>query len=259
MTTRIGTLNEQKDLPDSIAATDLAGWLASDRPDLAGLNEWTPDRNAYLRADGTQDSEPEGRRAGEKWARILRERGVGPDYGWTRPDDGGPVALYRTARFALDRCYGHELVGEQNVGDLDGRKSVLPPSIATVAKFADLETGAKVALVVVHLTAEVQDRFGDYHDDAAHLLRVRRHKKERRRLRRLVRKLRRRGYTTWVVGDLNFERCPLPPLISCWNGKPHRGTLGGRAVDYVYAEQDAGAVRVWDGHSDHKGIVAIYP
>ena len=232
MSLRVGTLNEQKDLPDATAAADLTAWLTQDRPDLAGLNEWTPDRNS-----------------------ILRD--LGPEWGWDRPDDGGPVALYRSDRFELTNCYGHELVGEQYVGDLEGRKSVLPPSIATVAKFTRADKS--VALVIVHLTAEVQDRFGDYRTDDAHGLRVRRHKKERRRLRRLVRKLRRRKYIVFVVGDMNYDSMPLPPLISCWHGNVEQGTLGGRTVDYVYTDREAGGVRTFKGHSDHRGVVAIYP
>lgn len=233
MTFRVGTLNEQKDLPDTVAAGDLRDWLTTARPDLAGLNEWTPDRNHILAALA--------------------------DYGWTRPSSGGPVALYRKARLQLTNCYPHELVGAQFVGNLDGRKSTLPPSIATVAKFTDLTNGTKVALVIAHLTAEVQNRFGDYHDDEAHRLRVRRHKKERRRLRRLVRKLRRRGYTVYVVGDTNYDRMPLPPLISCWYSNGELGTLGGRTVDYVYADREANNVRTFKGHSDHRGVIAIYP
>lgn len=231
MTIRVGTMNEQKDLPDPTAEEDLRLWLTEDRPHLAGLNEWESGRNYILR-------------------RLVKEG----THNWARPVGGGPVALWQTGLGReLVNCYGHELVGEEFVGRLPGRKSVLPPSITTVAKFTD-----GTALLVTHMTAEVQDRHGNYHDDECHAARVRRHKKERRRLRRLVRKLRRRGWEVYVVGDTNYQDMTLRPLISCWQDKPHQGTLGGRCVDYVYAERESSGVRTFKGRSDHKAVVAIY-
>lgn len=230
---RVGTLNERETVPNKTAEADLHAWLADSAPELAGLNEWSPDRDQIL----------------QRLPSTMK---------WTRPEGHGPVALWNATRYELIRCWGHTLVKAGYVGRLPGRKSNLPASIATCATFQDEVRDEKVGLIVCHLTAEVQNKYGDYHPDASHKARVRRHKKERRALKRLVKRLQRRGCTVFVVGDTNYQDMPLRPLISCWRGKRHEGTLGGRCVDYVYGEDDADHVRTWKGHSDHKAVVAVY-
>lgn len=235
ITDRVGTLNEQQDIPNDRAEADLRAWLRDSAPELAGLNEWPDSRNVILQR--------------------LSKQGY---MKWTRPPGHGPAVIYNASRYTLLRCWAHTLVGEGFVGRLPGRKSTLPPSIATVATFMDEERDEKVALVVVHLTAEVQNRHGEYHADRGHALRVRRHKRERRAIRRLVRRLRRRVDRVFVVGDTNYDRMPLRPLISAWEGRRETGTLGGRTVDYVYADEHADHVRTWRGHSDHRAVTAVY-
>lgn len=169
---------------------------------------------------------------------------------------GGPPILFDLGRTGLLRVHGRRLARAELVGHLVGRKSRLPASIATEAIFEDDELG-EGAGIDAHLTAEVQ-RDGTYRTDLAHRLRVMRHKRERRRLRRRVEHHRSRGRWVLVFVDGNFDGLQLPPLTSCWDGRPATGTLGGRTVDIVFADQRARRVETFATGSDHRAVEAIY-
>lgn len=215
------------DLDAARAAVDT---VLTHGPHILALEEWGRQRDGILR--------------------DLSKRG----YSFARPGrGGGPVVLARG--FGLERCYGVRLSRAEVVGHLVGRKNRLPESIATVVLCHDESTGDDLAVVEFHLTAEVQFG-GRYRRDPAHLLRVLRHRRERRRLRRLVRKLEHKR-TVYALGDTNYDGMSLPPLRSCWDGGK-QGTLGGRAVDVVFARQRPVKVRTVVTGSDHRAVVATY-
>lgn len=199
------------------------------RPDILALQEWGSHR------DG-----------------ILRKL---PGYGFCRPAEGGGPVVYGT-RFSPVRCRAVVLARREFVGHLIGRKSQLPASVANLTILCDDKDGGEVAVVNFHLTAEVQYG-GTYRRDLGHALRVRRHRRERRRLSRLVRRQQHKGRTVYALGDGNFDGMTLPPLRSCWRGRKG-GTLGGRAVDVVFAETESDAVKTIDTGSDHRAVVVTY-
>jgi hypothetical protein len=246
---KVGTANIKDTLSD--AEADAALWaVLRYAPQLLGLEEWDgPNPLSSAPASLSRDVRLE---------RALKDSG----YKFTRPRGGGNPVIYGSTRYGLLNCYGALLHKAGWVGALPGRKSTLPASVATVALFADLVLGGTTALVVIHLTAEVQGgRGGRYLLDPRHALRVLRHRRERRAARLLVLGLRREGHRVRVVGDTNFDDMPLPPLTSCWVGNDREeaaGTLGWRTVDYVYAEQPAARVHVIPNASDHDAVVAEY-
>jgi hypothetical protein len=230
---RVGTANVKVDLGDEPAWQALRA-LVHTPIGLAGLEEWGPGRDHLL----------------ERLERPLT---------WARPRGGGP-AVFDSSRYRLRKASGHKLAPAGFVGNLRHRRSHLPMSVASVFVFDDLALEQKVVLLVVHLTAEVQ--FGAaYRPDQQHRLRVARHQLERASIERLVRVHQRRSRRVYVVGDTNFDQMPVEQLVPCWEGHPDeekRGTLGGRAVDYVYAPDRASKVRTGKTQSDHRFVVATY-
>lgn len=185
--------------------------------------------------------------------RILRDL---DGYSFARPVDGGAPIVYGP-RFSLVRCRAVVLARREFVGHMPGRKSRLPATVATLAVLHDEATGHDAAVIDFHLTAEVQYA-GRYRRDLAHRLRVRRHKRERRRLRALIVEQRSKGRDVYALGDGNYDGLTLPPLTSCWEGRRAEGTLGNRAVDAIYAETRPTAVRTVVTGSDHRAVVANY-
>ena len=169
---------------------------------------------------------------------------------------GGPPILFDLGRTGLLRVHPRRLARAEMVGHLVGRKSRLPASIATEAIFEDDELG-EGAVIDAHLTAEVQ-RDGTYRTDLAHRLRVMRHRRERRRLRRRVQHHLSKGRWVRVTVDGNFDGLELPPLISCWDGRRDVGTLGKRTVDIVFGDQAAEGVEEFHTGSDHLAVEATY-
>lgn len=230
MTLRLSTANFFKGMPldRTRAGVDT---VLTHGIDIAALQEWVSGRDSILR--------------------DLRTRGLS----FCRPAQGGGPIVY-TARFSPLHCRAVTLAHREFVGHLPGRKDRLPASIANLAVLADDKTGDEVAVINFHLTAEVQHA-GRYRRDPAHRLRVQRHKRERRRLSRLVRRQQRKGRTVFALGDTNYDGMALPPLRTCWRGQ-RGGTLGHRAVDVIYAETDADTVRTVETGSDHLAVVATY-
>jgi hypothetical protein len=212
------------------------------RPELVGVEEWDGKAPAWIRV-ATDDH--------------LERHTKGTDYRFKRPPGGGNPVIWDGTRWGLLSIRTEVLVKGGFVGHLAGRKSHLDDSLATVAEFADELGGRDAVLIVFHLTAEVQ-KGKRYRLDLAHALRVLRHRRERRALKRLVRWYLRRGWVVYVVGDTNYDGMPLRPLRSCWHDKRSPGTLGGRTVDEVYAQQDSVDTRRVPNKSDHDGVVATY-
>ena len=169
---------------------------------------------------------------------------------------GGPPILFDLGRTGLLHVHARRLAFPELVGHLPGRKDRLGASIATESIFEDDELGEGV-VIDAHLTAEVQYD-GEYRRDLAHRLRVWRHKRECRRLDRLVERHRSKGRWVRVTVDGNFDGLQLPPLTSCWDGRKDAGTLGGRTVDIVFADRPARRVETFATGSDHRAVVATY-
>lgn len=229
----IASCNMRFTLADGPAEAGLRKVL-DESPHIVALQEWGPDRT-----------------------RILQRIAKDGTYDWARPGgDGGPI-LWDNDRYVRKSGRGVRLAGTELVGHLIGRKTKLPASIATEIVLDDLEPhGQTVAVINYHLTAEVQ-MGADYRKDLAHRLRVRRHKRERRRLARRARYHLKRGRRTYLCGDGNFDSMQLKGLTNCWDRRPG-GTLGHRAVDIVFADIKPRNVRAIETPSDHKAIVVTY-
>lgn len=248
---RVVSVNAYVVLSDAQAEHLLERVLRELAPGLAGIQEWdgpTPDLHTAGRVSVDVDD-------------LLRKATARSHRRFVRPAGGGGPQVYDASRYDLQDCYAEVLVAAGYVGRLPGRKSTLPASIASVGLYVDELLDENVALVNVHLTAEVQKGKG-YRTDPAHWARVLRHRRERRALRRLVARLRRKGYRVYVTGDTNYDGMPLPPLVSCWTEHARAeaaGTLGTRTPDYVYGPEAAGRVRVLPTKSDHHAVLATYP
>lgn len=248
---RVGTCNAYVVLTNDQAEALLRGYLRNLEPELAGINEWDgpkPDLTALAKRQAVVD-------------RHLERVTDATHFRYMRPPGGGNPVVWNSSRYRLLEIHRVELVGAEFVGHLPGRKSRLPATTATLAIFEDLVLGGQVALIVIHLTAEVQVG-KDYRTDLAHRLRVRRHKRERRAVEQLVRDQERAARPVRVVGDTNFDGMTLPPLTSCWAGHTRAeaaGTLGRRTVDYVFARGHSSDVQTLPTRSDHDAVVAIYP
>jgi hypothetical protein len=236
---RVGTANlPARKMTDDELSVGISDVLA-ERPRYLALQEVGPDRNNVLRAV-----------AAEYGYRMVRGK-------------GGPPILYDAHGTEVIRDRTLTLSRASFVGYLPGRKSTLPASKATEVHFEDDELG-DVVVIDAHLDAEVQVA-GNYRTDKAHLPRVRRHKRQCRRLRRRGRHHIAKGRMVYICLDGNFDRLRLLPLVSCWAGRKSVGTLQGpqgnwseRAVDIVFAETEADAVSVVETGSDHRAVVCTY-
>jgi hypothetical protein len=246
---QVGSCNAYVMLTDRQRVTLIRNVLTQGAPGLLGVQEWAgpkPDLTDLTRRRRAIDD-------------LLMDATSRTFYKFGRPKGGGPL-VWDSSRYDLQKLYTEQLVGPGFVGHLTGRRDRLGPSLATVGVFVDEVLDEDAALVDVHLTAEVQKGKG-YRTDPDHLLRVLRHRRERRALRLLVRRLRRERIRVYVTGDTNYDGMTLPPLISCWVGHPDQeaaGTLGSRTPDYVYGPQRAASVMRIPTRSDHDAVVATY-
>ena len=216
----------------------------AEHPDILFLQEAGTDRDDIIEA-------------------VTKELG----YAWARTHGGEPI-LWNAARFRLRYCKPVRLARAELVGHLPGRKDRLPTNIATEVGLDDLQAknpdGQVVVALDYHLTAEVQFGAG-YRKDRAHFLRVRRHKREKRRMGRRGRMHERRGHRVFLGGDGNFAGLQVGGFVNCWEGRSG-GTLGGRAVDIVFADRKPLTLRTLDtahphpgpNEIDHDGLVVTY-
>lgn len=246
MTTRVASINLRFTLSGAAFEKGLREVLR-DRPDLAALQEAGTNRDGILE-------------------RVARDLG----YGWCRPKspNGDPTmpVMWRVDHYRLRSCRAVRLARREYVGHLPGRKDRLPASWATEAVFTTLrptsnsgDDAPSTVLLNYHLTAEVQMGAG-YLKDAAHALRVLRHRREKRRLGKRARMHKRRGRETRAAGDGNYDGMTLGGFVSCWEA-PHpgiRGTLGNRAVDIIFADRKPGKLWTVETPSDHDAVVVTY-
>lgn len=230
--TRVASANVRVTLDHLQAARALAEVLALN-PDVGGLQEWPKGRGPLLKAATAYD--------------------------YARNDLGGGPVFWRRDRYGLVRCRAVLLSRRSFVGRLPGRKSTLPANYATLAILCDDEDGAETAVINAHLDAEVQYA-GRYRRDLAHRPRVRRHKKQCRRLERCARRQQRKGRTVFVTVDGNYDGLQLDGLTSCWTDVAPSvgGTLGRRRVDIIFAAAAPTRVRTVTTPSDHRAVVADY-
>ncbi len=234
MSLRVLSMNERDTISFDVARDDLLRVLDQANPDLFGLQEWARSRDPILGLSG-----------------YSHARG---------PKGGGPVG-WTEAKFHLRAARSIRLAGTEFVGHLPGRRSRLGPSWCTEVVLNDVPgdrpDGSQTVVLNYHLTAEVQVSAG-YRKDASHRLRVMRHKREKRRLGRRARMHLRRGRRVIALGDSNYAGMQLGGFVSCWDGH-HGGTLGGRAVDIVFATAaPAGKPRTFKTHSDHLAVAVTY-
>lgn len=237
MSTDVGTANIEFVLGPGDFETTLRKVLAED-PDIQAVQEAGPNRDHIL-------------------DRACDELG----YAWARAPGGDPV-LWKISRYGKTAKWVKpiKLAGAEFVGHLPGRKSRLGPSIATEVGLDDHHTGDVEVVLSYHLTAEIQDvrGGGGYKKDPGHLLRVARHIREKFRLGRRARMHKRRGRVVRLCGDGNFAGMKLRGFVSCWLNRKG-GTLGGRAVDIIFAATRGAALRIIKTLSDHDGVVVTYP
>jgi hypothetical protein len=227
------TMNEQQDLPDGVAEADLRAVLKEFGPDIAFLQEWPAGRDDVLR-------------------RVCRDLG----YDWARPEKGGPPVLWKTRRGrSLRSCKAVRLARAEFVGHLVGRKPRLAANYATEVNLNE-PNGDVSSHLSYHLTADVQDVRGGngYKKDPRYLLRCLRHRREKHRLGRRMRRNKRRGRDTDAGGDGNFSGMKIGGFHNCWEGHPG-GSLGGRPVDIVFTPEPAkGRPRTYKTRSDHRAV-----
>jgi hypothetical protein len=235
-------MNEKDTLSVVTSIADLRDVLIAADPDVGALQEWPKSRDAATKA---------------MCARL--------GYGYGRPARGGGPVIWKLSKYRPRSLKAIRLVRGEFVGHLLGRRSRLGPSWCTEAIFDELPgdkpDGSKSAILGYHFTAEVQDMKGGggYKKGLQYLLRVRRHKKEKRRLGRRARRNERRGIETYAGGDSNFSGMELGGFRNCWDGY-EGGDLGGRAVTIVFAaKKPAKKPQTFKTKSDHLAVVVTYP
>lgn len=236
---------------DVVATLNMKNGVA-DRHAIAGIDRTLLAAGSPADAIGLQEV---GRRRGRRLLKHFRA------YSWHRPLlGGGPVGLHRQ-RYVEKRTRGVTLAMPGRVDRSPGRRRFLGRSVATLVIAVDLLTGEEVAFVDYHLTAEVEhdgrDRNRDgYRDDRP--LRVKRHKREVRRLQRLIARQRAKGRVVYPMGDGNLDELELDGVVSAWAGRTPQGTKGGRrTIDDVHGPCEADRVVVVPTASDHHGVVTV--
>ena len=242
----MATANVQSSLPDDPARRALLGVLDL-APDLVGLQEWKLARRRLLRESGSVGP------AAYVGVRLLRS-GSG-DYVWSTPFLGRCVVGARAERFTLVGCRSRLLSGPSRAPKGQRRLGIEPPRLATLATYRDRLGGPPVSLVDFHLSPGVQAG-GRYREDRP--APVARHRREVRRLQRLVDALLASGHVVYAVGDSNFDGFRLRGLTSAWEGREDQpGTLGPtRKVDDVFCSLGPPAsVTLLTSDSDHRAVV----
>jgi hypothetical protein len=245
--TTVATANILYTLADSEARTALDDVLHL-APDLVGLQEWYPSRVGLLRESGRVGLVP-------SIGLHLSAGGRGSrEYVWSLPVLGGCVVGARADRLELRSCHAVPLSAPGRADREDRFLGLEPPRLATVGVYLDRQLGRSVALVDYHLVSGVQAR-GQYRADRPRL--VERHRREVRRLARLVSHLLAAGHVVHAVGDSNFDGLRLPGLTSAWEGREQApGTLGpSRHVDDVHGPGRAELVTALRTPSDHRALV----
>ena len=244
--TTVATANILYSLGSQDARTALSDVLSL-RPDLVGLQEWYPSRVGLLRDTGSVGLVP------GLGLRLGRRFGGSREYVWNLPLLGGCVIGARADRFELHSSHAVPLSAPGRADRDDRFLGLEPPRIATVGVYRDQHVGATVALVDYHLVSGVQAR-GRYRSDRPRL--VERHRREVRRLARLVTHLLAAGHVVHAVGDSNYDGLRLPGLTSAWEGRESApGTLGPvRHVDDVHGPGRAEVVTLLTTPSDHRAV-----
>lgn len=228
--TTICSANIRVTLPRKTAELALDKVLTETHPHIVGVQEWGKSRDPAMK-------------------RLAYKHKMN----WARVPGAGPIMWDERLRLVF--IEPRRLARAGFLGRLIGRRSHLPDNIAAMAV---LEFNGREACVLnVHLTAEVQDRYGNYHRDLARRPRVRRHKREVRSIANIARRQRKKGRDVYVVGDFNFDGLVIPGLTSCWRGRDG-GTLGNRAVDQIHTTSPAAQVRTISTPSDHDAVIANY-
>ena len=239
MTTVVASSNLVFTLSDAAFEAGLRKVLA-DQPDICALQEALNHRDNVIR-------------------RVCDDLG----YDFAAAKGGEPI-LWKTSRYRFRSVHGVRLARAEFVGHLPGRKDRLPASIATEVCLDDLASkhpdGSVTDVIDYHLTAEIQDvrGGGGYKKDAAHRLRVRRHKREKRRLGKRARMHQRRGRTVHPCGDGNYSGMTLGGFVNCWEGR-HGGTLQGRPVDIIFGARKPSKLWTIETASDHDSLIVTYP
>lgn len=227
--TAIATANVFAHL-DLDQAAHVLDQVLAERPDFGGLQEWARGRDRLLNA--------------------------AKGYHHARGNHGGGPVFWKADRYSATHVRSITLARQSFVGRLVGRKSTLPDSVATEVVLHDDRTGRELAILNFHLDAEVQTG-GRYRTDKAHRPRVRRHKREVRKITRRARHHRKHGRDFTALGDTNFTDLEIRGLTSCWKGRAGH-TLGKRAVDVIYRDAEPLRVKTIPTASDHDAVVAIY-
>lgn len=167
--------------------------------------------------------------------------------------------LYKLARFGFLQAEAELLSKAEFVGHLPGRRPRLGANYTTRVLLYDYRTGGKVSARSYHLTADAQKGGGGYKKDPRYLLRVLRHRRERRRLGHLARRDLQGGRLPILGGDSNFHMMRLRGLVNCWRDSTE-GTLGWRAVDIVFAPfKPKTGPYTFKTRSDHRAVCVVYP
>jgi hypothetical protein len=245
--TTVATANVLYTLADGEARSALADVLHLG-PDLVGLQEWYPSRTSLLRETGRVGLVP------GIGLRLDRLGGGSTKYLWSLPLLGGCVVGARADRFELRSSHAVLLSTPGRADREDRFLGLEPPRLAKVGIYHDHHLGRTQALVAYHLVSGVQAG-GRYRPDRPRL--VERHRREVRRLAKLVTHLLAAGHVVHAVGDSNFDGLQLPGLTSAWEGREHApGTLGpSRHVDDVHGPGRAELVTALRTPSDHLALV----
>jgi hypothetical protein len=244
MTVRLRTLGETCNLEFILSDHD---WEAGLRKVLLAFPDWVALQEALNHRDDILN-------------RVCSDLG----YAWARAEGGEPI-LWRVVRYGDKPRWVHPvlLARAEFVGHIPGRKDRLPASIATEVGLDDLwrkhPDGAVTVVLDYHMTAEVQDVRGGngYKKDPRHLLRVLRHRREKRRLGQRMRIQKRRGREVYGAGDGNFAGMQIGGFVNCWEGR-HGGDLGGRPVSIIFADSKPSDLQTIPTPSDHDTVVATY-
>jgi hypothetical protein len=200
--------------------------------------------------------------AGKSRDHSIRRITNGLGYAWARPSspNGDPVmpVAWEAGRYRPRSCKAILLARREFVGHLPGRKTRLPASWCTEVILDDLVDGKVVVVEVFHMTAEIQGADGGYKKDAAHWLRVQRHKREKFRLGRRSRAQKRKGRVVYPAGDGNFDGMQLGGFVSCWTRRSG-GTLGWRSPDVIFGATRGSRLETVETASDHDTLIVTYP
>jgi hypothetical protein len=166
--------------------------------------------------------------------------------------------LYKLKRFAFLRAEAVLLTRAEWVGHLVGRRPRLGANYSTKVVLFDGRTGKRVSASSYHLTADAQKGGGGYKKDPRYLLRVLRHKREKRHLGADARKDLKAGRIPILGGDSNFHGMTLGGLVNCWVGS-NGGSLGWRAVDIIFAPgKPKDGPYTLRTRSDHRAVCVTY-